>query len=61
MTASRTGRFLGLPYDWRAPTLARARERWWNRADRHLFSPKVFGWGYTLNFYELARRLHLVR
>jgi hypothetical protein len=60
MTAPRTGRFLGLPYDWRAPTWARARERWWNPADRRLLTPKLFGWGYDLNLYELARRLRLV-
>lgn len=56
-----TGTFLGLPYDWRAPTRARARERWWNPADRRLLTPKMFGWGYDLNFYELGRRLGLIR
>jgi hypothetical protein len=59
--APRTGRSLGVPYDWRAPTWARVRERWWNPADRHLLTPKVFGWGYDLNPYELARRLRFIR
>ncbi len=60
MSAPHTGYFLGLPYDWRPPTLARAKERWWNRTDRRLLTPKVFVWGYTLNFHELGRRLHLI-
>jgi hypothetical protein len=62
MTAApRTGRFLGLPYDWRAPAWARVRTRRWNPADRRLLTPKVFGWGEDLNRYELARRLRLIR
>jgi Family of unknown function (DUF5808) len=60
MSASRTGRFLGLPYDWRRPTWARFKSRWWNPSDRRLLTPKAFGWGYDLNLFELARRLHLV-
>jgi hypothetical protein len=56
-----TGRFLGLPYDWRPPTWQRVKARWWNPADRRLFTPKAFGWGFDLNLYELARRLRLVR
>jgi hypothetical protein len=61
MSSSRVGRFLGLPYDWRAPTWERVRLRVWNPADRRLLTPKTFGWGYDLNLYELARRLRLVR
>ena len=53
----RTGTFLGLPYDWRRPTLARVKQRWWNPDDRRLFTPKVFGWGLDLNLYELIRRI----
>ena len=47
MSSSRVGRFLGLPYDWRAPTWERIRLRWWNPADRRLLTPKTFGWGTT--------------
>ena len=54
-------RFLGIPYDWRAPTAARVRQRGWNPDDRRIFTPKVFGWGYSINFYELGRRLGLMR
>ena len=60
MSKGRSGRVLGLPYDWRRPTWARMKQRWWNPADRRLLTPKVYGWGYDLNLYELARRLHLV-
>jgi hypothetical protein len=55
------GHFLGIPYDWRAPTWERVKSRWWNPADRRLLTPKTFGWGYDINLYELARRLRLVR
>jgi hypothetical protein len=57
----RTGTFLGLPYDWRRPTVACVRERMWNPADPRLLTPKCFGWGYDLNFYQLLRRLRIVR
>jgi hypothetical protein len=53
---SRTGKFLGVPYDWRRPTLARAKECWWNAAEPRLFVPKVFGWGWDINFARLLRR-----
>ena len=52
----KTGTYLGIPYDWRRPTLARARSRWWNPRDRRLFTPKTFGWGFDINFARLFRR-----
>ena len=57
----RTGVFLGIPYDWRLPTPAVLRERLWNPHDRRVFTPKVFGWGWSINFYELFCRLHLIK
>jgi hypothetical protein len=56
-----TGTFLGLPYDFRRPTLARLRQRLWNPHDRRLLTPKVFGWGLDLNLHELLCRLRLKR
>jgi hypothetical protein len=56
-----TGRFLGLPYDWRRPTRARLQARWWNPADSRVIVPKAFGWGYDVNPYQVAQRLRLVR
>ena len=45
------GYFWGLPYDWRRPTLARLRARWWNPNDPRLFTPRSFGWGLVINSY----------
>jgi hypothetical protein len=45
---------LGLPYDWRRPTVARAKARMWNREDPRMFPPKSFGAGWTINFYWLV-------
>ncbi len=61
MAEKRTGTFLGVPYDWRRPTAARVKSRWWNTEDRRVFTPKAFGWGYDLNVAELSRRLGLRR
>lgn len=61
MARRKTGRFLGLPYDWRKPTLARIASRAWNPHDRRVFTPKAYGWGLTINVYELFRRLGLTR
>ena len=52
----KTGRFLGLPYDWRRPTKSRIRSRAWDPSNPRLFVPKVFGWGYSINFARLFRR-----
>ena len=43
-----------VPYDLRVPTLQRARSRWWNPEDPHLFVPQVFGIGWTVNFARLV-------
>jgi hypothetical protein len=52
---SRTGRFLGLPYDWGRPSKARIRGRAWDPSNPRLFVPKAYGWGYSLNFARLFR------
>jgi hypothetical protein len=46
------GYFLGIPYDFRKPTLARTLRRLYHPGGP-LLSPQVFGWGYTPN---LARK-----
>jgi hypothetical protein len=61
MTRDRTGKFLGVPYDWRRPTWARYKSRWWNTKDRRIVMPRAWGWGYDFNVAEVARRLHLRR
>jgi hypothetical protein len=52
----KTGKFLGVPYDWRRPTLARIKSRWWNPEDPRLFTPRSFGWGYDINLARLLGR-----
>jgi hypothetical protein len=47
-----------VPYDFRVPTIERARGRWWNPDEPRLFVPQVFGVGWTIN---LARLVGLVR
>lgn len=52
------GRIARVPYDLRRPTLSRVKERLWNPNDRRLFTPQVFGVGWTVNLHRL---LGLVR
>jgi hypothetical protein len=52
--AEQQKKVLGLPYDWRRPTKARAKSRMWNSEEPRLFPPKSFGAGWTVNFYCLA-------
>jgi hypothetical protein len=61
MNEKRTGKFLGLPYDWRRPTFARAKSRWWNDDDSRILTPKTYGWGYDVNVAQVLRRLRLRR
>jgi hypothetical protein len=42
------GRFLGIPYDWRLPRLAKVKGRVYKKGGP-MFPPKVWGWGWTLN------------
>ena len=53
---SKTGTFLGVPYDWRPPTVERAKSRLWNPDDPRLFTPKTYGWGWDVNFARLLGR-----
>ncbi|HVV90451.1 MAG TPA: DUF5808 domain-containing protein [Solirubrobacterales bacterium] len=52
----KTGTWMGVPYDWRRPTWARFRSRWWNPDDRRFFTPRAFGWGYDFNLYWVFHR-----
>jgi Family of unknown function (DUF5808) len=53
----RTGKFLGVPYDWRRRGfVARLKQRWWNPAEPRLFTPKTLGWGYDINLARVLRR-----
>ncbi len=57
----REGKFLGMPYDLRRPTVDRLAQRMWNPDDKRLFTPKTFGWGYDINFYWLRHPAGYVR
>ena len=51
------GTFLGVPFEFKIPTTARIRERWWNPDDPRLFTPSVLGVGWSLNLYRLVEGL----
>lgn len=55
-SVKKTGKILGMPYDFRRPTLARIRERIWNPDDPRLIVPRVFGMGWTVNLASLRKR-----
>lgn len=55
----RTGTFLGVPYDVRLPTPRRLQERLWNKEDPRIFTPHIFGWGWSVNLYAAGKRLGL--
>ncbi|MDM7832517.1 DUF5808 domain-containing protein [Cellulomonas edaphi] len=43
-----------VPYDFRVPTLARAKQRLWDPEGSRVINPKVFGVGWTLNVGKLV-------
>jgi hypothetical protein len=50
------GRKLGIPYDFRLPTPGRIKERMWNPDDPRVFTPRVYGAGWTINFATLRKK-----
>ena len=54
------GRVVGVPYDFRRPTIERLQARLWNPADERVIVPLVFGIGWTINLYQLKRRAQLL-
>ena len=59
MSDKGTGKFLGVPYDWRRPTWQRYKSRWWNPEARRIVMPRAYGWGWDFNIAEVLRRLGL--
>jgi hypothetical protein len=55
--SGKTGRWLGIPYDWRKPSWARFKSRVWNANDPRLWTPKTFGWGFDINFHALWQKI----
>jgi hypothetical protein len=51
------GKLFGtVPYDFRPPTLQRARDTWWNPNDDAIVKAQAFGVGWTLNLAALKKR-----
>ncbi|MFC2032765.1 DUF5808 domain-containing protein [Chloroflexota bacterium] len=46
-----------VPYDFRMSTIAKLKESWWNSYDSRVFTPRVFGIGWAINFPALLERL----
>ena len=52
------GRVAGfVPYDFRAPTPERLREAYWNPDEPRVFTTRVMGVGWAVNFYRLLQVL----
>ncbi len=47
------GRIMGIPYDFRWPTIERIREKVWNKSTSRILTPHLFGVGWSINFYPL--------
>jgi hypothetical protein len=52
----KAGSILGVPYDFRRPTMARFRERFFNPDDQRVLTPHFFGIGWSINFAALKER-----
>jgi hypothetical protein len=51
------GRVAGVPYDFRFPTPKRFRDAYWNPKDDRIFTERVVGIGWAINFAQLIPRL----
>ncbi len=49
-----------VPYDFRVPTLERIREAYWNPDDPRIFTDKVLGVGWAINFAAVVKRIQEV-
>ena len=54
------GSYYNVPFDFRFPTVSRFRQRLWNPQDHRIFTPSVFGVGWSVNFRQVDRRLGLI-
>lgn len=43
------GDLYGIPYDYRMPSVEKAKATYWNPADERILMPKMFGWGWDVN------------
>jgi hypothetical protein len=49
------GTVLGVPYDFRPPSLSRFMDAWWNPDSDRLFQPRDFGVGWAVNLHRVYR------
>lgn len=54
------GELLGIPYSFSPPTFDRLKSRLWNADDPRTFTPHIFGWGWSVNFYQICKRIGLI-
>ncbi len=52
------GDVMGIPYDFRPPSLGRMKDAWWDPDDPRVFTPRDFGVGWAIN---IPRLLQIVR
>ncbi|MBI2908606.1 MAG: hypothetical protein HYX92_13265 [Chloroflexi bacterium] len=46
-----------IPYDFTLPTPERLKEAYWNPTDDRIFTDRVFGVGWAINFHALFRKM----
>jgi hypothetical protein len=56
-----SGWLFGIPYTFEPPTPSRVKHAIWDPSSDRLLVPHAYGWGLSLNFHALARRLGLVK
>lgn len=54
------GKVSFIPYDFRLPTLERIKEAYWNPHDERVFTERVLGIGWAINFYALLENLRIM-
>ena len=59
-TRQPSGRILEVPYEFRAPTSDRLRERLWNPDDPRVFTPPILGVGWSINLFQVAVRAQVL-
>ena len=55
------GRIWLIPYDFRLPTLGTLRDAYWNPDSERLFTDRVLGIGWAINFAHLLRVVNELR
>ena len=54
------GTYYMVPFDFRFPTVGRIKERLWNPSDPRIFTPNIFGVGWSVNIHEVGKRLGMI-